>query len=289
MVDRGSDVSWLSQYPHEQEIIWAPLTGLEVLKMQVDVTKVLTIEMRPSINLTNSTIDGVVSRLQRSHLQLIDMLVDALRVAGVPVHASGPLEVLRSEVERQDPMVFNDDAHYMAATRRALEVKRSICASLDDTRFWVSHGVESKEELASRMRSSAEVCARAGEIEAAIMLLKASLEHQPLSSDGAALVDEATATKLDTMAGGEWRVRVLYLLLEPQDGKLPSEGPWAATLVHLVKGERLSESPVRRKQSATLGLVGSVPSPLPKGEGALALLRLYLKRWPAFGDNAEVL
>ena len=30
MVDRGADIGWLSQYPHEKEILFGPLTGLEV-------------------------------------------------------------------------------------------------------------------------------------------------------------------------------------------------------------------------------------------------------------------
>ena len=31
MVNRGANISWLSQYPHEQETLFGPLTGIEVL------------------------------------------------------------------------------------------------------------------------------------------------------------------------------------------------------------------------------------------------------------------
>ena len=29
MVSRGADLTWVSQYPHEREILFAPLTGKE--------------------------------------------------------------------------------------------------------------------------------------------------------------------------------------------------------------------------------------------------------------------
>ena len=35
MVDRGADLAWLSQYPHEREILFAPLCGLEVQTTRV--------------------------------------------------------------------------------------------------------------------------------------------------------------------------------------------------------------------------------------------------------------
>ena len=31
MVNRGANISWLSQYPHERETLFGPLTGIEVL------------------------------------------------------------------------------------------------------------------------------------------------------------------------------------------------------------------------------------------------------------------
>ena len=45
MVDRGADISWLSQYPHEREILFGPLTGLEVQGTRIEGT-VVVIEAR---------------------------------------------------------------------------------------------------------------------------------------------------------------------------------------------------------------------------------------------------
>jgi hypothetical protein len=60
MVDRGADVSWLSQYPHEKEILFAPLTGLEVLTTRVE-GRVLVVVVRLSVNLNAATIEQVLS------------------------------------------------------------------------------------------------------------------------------------------------------------------------------------------------------------------------------------
>ena len=36
MIDRGADLSVFSQYPHEKEICFPPLTGIEVMSTAVD-------------------------------------------------------------------------------------------------------------------------------------------------------------------------------------------------------------------------------------------------------------
>ena len=45
MIDRGADISWASQFPHEVEILFAPLTGLELLRLRVE-GRVLVAEVR---------------------------------------------------------------------------------------------------------------------------------------------------------------------------------------------------------------------------------------------------
>ena len=45
MVDRGADLSWLSQYPHEREVLLPPLTGIEAGRL---MTRHLFIKMNKS-------------------------------------------------------------------------------------------------------------------------------------------------------------------------------------------------------------------------------------------------
>ena len=49
MVDRGADIGWLSQYPHEEEILFGPLTGVEVQGTRVEGHTIL-VEAAPSVN-----------------------------------------------------------------------------------------------------------------------------------------------------------------------------------------------------------------------------------------------
>lgn len=61
MIARGADISSISQYPHEKEVLFNPLTGLEVKSTRVEGS-VLVISVAPSINLNALTIDQVTSK-----------------------------------------------------------------------------------------------------------------------------------------------------------------------------------------------------------------------------------
>jgi hypothetical protein len=52
--------AWPAQYPHENECLFAPLTGIEVLRTRIDGA-VLIIEARLSVNLNALTIEQVRS------------------------------------------------------------------------------------------------------------------------------------------------------------------------------------------------------------------------------------
>ena len=64
MIDRGADIGWLSQYPHEEEILFAPLTGLEVQSTSCEET-VLVVGVSLSVNLSSLTIEQVIGKFRK--------------------------------------------------------------------------------------------------------------------------------------------------------------------------------------------------------------------------------
>jgi len=54
MADRGADLSWLSQYPHEQEVTFPAITSLEVRDQRIEGS-VVVIELTPRISQLQAT------------------------------------------------------------------------------------------------------------------------------------------------------------------------------------------------------------------------------------------
>ena len=71
MIDRGADIGFLSQYPQEKDVLFGPLTGLEVLSLHVEGA-VLVVVVKPSVNLASLTIEEVIGKRKKL---LEDMLV----------------------------------------------------------------------------------------------------------------------------------------------------------------------------------------------------------------------
>ena len=78
MVDRGADLTWLSQYPHEREVLLPPLTGLEALETRV-ASGMLVIEARLSLNMAAHTLEQVLSRRRKMLMDMRDGIALELR------------------------------------------------------------------------------------------------------------------------------------------------------------------------------------------------------------------
>jgi hypothetical protein len=140
MIDRGAEISWLSQYPFERECLFNPLTGLEVQRSRIEGS-VLVVEARLSVNLNALTIEQVVSKRRKMLLDLAAAapveLRDALAASSDwRAHASEQAvrvamaeEMLVNIAMSQEAEWYNDDANFAKAVGIALKVKQALADS----------------------------------------------------------------------------------------------------------------------------------------------------------------
>jgi hypothetical protein len=149
MVNRGANIGWLSQYPHEEEILFGPLSGIEVRQTRVDGS-VVVIEAGLSINLNALTLEQVVAKRHKlicdmcGNLQLeIEGLLRGHEWETVAKHCRPKIrEDVRAYVEQKLSLVtsklpetMNNDKVLLKAMQDALDVKDAVLGAevLTDT------------------------------------------------------------------------------------------------------------------------------------------------------------
>jgi hypothetical protein len=109
MIDRGAEISWVSQYPNEAEILFAPLTGLEMVgEPKVHSGKVLLIELRLNCNLHDLTIEEVIGKMKKTHLSLLEAMTQPYEVQQMPRHVQKRLLEHQQAMQAKDSEWFND-------------------------------------------------------------------------------------------------------------------------------------------------------------------------------------
>jgi len=78
LVDRAADLSWISQYPFEQQVLFAPLTALEVVQRRIE-DDIIVIEIQPTVNQCSSTIDEFLTAPRTMLKRLADRKLRALK------------------------------------------------------------------------------------------------------------------------------------------------------------------------------------------------------------------
>jgi hypothetical protein len=116
VIDRGADLSLMSQYPDENEILFAPLTGLEV-KETVQKGNVLHITTRLNTNLKVQTIEEMQSKMKNRHLGMVDILKEGLQRASASVFLNWA----------DSSLMYTSADFYLAKTKKALECQQDIC------------------------------------------------------------------------------------------------------------------------------------------------------------------
>lgn len=144
MVDRGADLGWLSQYPHEAEICFGPLSGLQVVKTRVEAS-VLIVEVRLNVNMVSMTIEQVVAKRKRVvEIMCQNIQGEVVRYLGqdmwkdlaehvqdhgavqlrqaVAKHTTGAL----AKVREREAAHYNDDIRFLQEVRAAIDIGASV-------------------------------------------------------------------------------------------------------------------------------------------------------------------
>jgi hypothetical protein len=144
MVDRGAELTWLSQYPYERECLLPPLTSIEVQSTRVD-RGTLVVSCRPSVTRHEPIEQTVGKRLQllREIAQGMQLEVSTAAVAASGANGSGGFSASGSGVTgarlgleqlnkliRAGPLAkpaehYNDDQHFSSALSCMLALKRN--------------------------------------------------------------------------------------------------------------------------------------------------------------------
>ena len=134
MVDRGATLDWLSQYPHEQEILLPPLTAMEVINITdfevrlVDDLefKVRKLEVRLNTNLISMTIESLLGVRKKQVSELIEIVEkDMLKhTAAADIgRRTRKLRAAQAKVERHSKSSFNDNTFFLEwAQRKVLDL-----------------------------------------------------------------------------------------------------------------------------------------------------------------------
>ena len=81
MIDRGAQLEWLSQYPHEREILLPPLTAMEVVEIEDFVDggafQIRKLHVRLNTNMVSMTIENLLSTRKKQVSELAEIVAAA--------------------------------------------------------------------------------------------------------------------------------------------------------------------------------------------------------------------
>ena len=157
-VNRPACIEMFSQYAHEREYLWVPLSYMQPEGTQMrEVTKhgiVVAVDVAVSANGLAATTDDLVGKKKQTHIRAFESIVDELRVTLTREagdrrsNADGARDMVDSilrEVEERlaqhkeaDPLLYLDAIKFREMNHEMLEVRRF---ALSKVRFWGQSGL----------------------------------------------------------------------------------------------------------------------------------------------------
>eukprot|EP01043_Picozoa_sp_COSAG02_P016234 COSAG02_NODE_710_length_18178_cov_14.361524_8_plen_533_part_00 len=125
MIDRGATLDWLSQYPHEREVLLPPLTAMEVIEMEDFVDsgafQIRKLHIRLNTNLVSMTIENLLSARKKQVSELIDIVAKDMSIqdeAADMERRAKSLHRVQAKLKRQPSESFNDNQVFLRWTQR---------------------------------------------------------------------------------------------------------------------------------------------------------------------------
>ena len=233
MIDRGADVSLLSQFPGEKEILFAPLTGLEVVSVpRVEEGDIIVVELRLSCNLHDLTIEEVIGKMQTGHKSMVQNMLDDLKPCSPTQQVLQPLHSVLDDATRRGHAFFNVPTLFRQATEEALAAQASIFNAIIQDEVWQAV-TGSADEVAAQMCSAAKLCARHDLHESAARLLTMAVRRCPVSMEDAAAVAKACTNSFHRPTVMQRAaLQAARLLMVSGDCR---RSPWPLTLLALAR------------------------------------------------------
>ncbi|EDQ86701.1 uncharacterized protein MONBRDRAFT_38318 [Monosiga brevicollis MX1] len=122
----GAKISWLSQFPNEDEVLFPPLCGLELDGEPKMSDNRLCLSLRVSLSTNSDTLDQVVGK---RHLVLMTMLQGFLAELEGENPDNPSLKEFRdhiARVNREKPALYNNDVEFLRAVNDAVTLKQGV-------------------------------------------------------------------------------------------------------------------------------------------------------------------
>lgn len=131
-------MKWLSQYPHEEELCFPPLTCLQVIGTSVEGS-VLVVSLRLNINLSSSTIYEVIGKRGKilkdmcMHLgsEVANELLGQMSDPETHYPILEVLEMALRDIHAKQIEYFNEDEQFQHSLKAALEWKKVALRAVD--------------------------------------------------------------------------------------------------------------------------------------------------------------
>lgn len=131
-IDRGASISWLSQYPEEEEFLVPPLSNLEViesprLKRLISGSEILVLKLRVNVNVKSKTMDELIATRRRLHIDTMkNLLSETERELAVDPRDGSALTTFKSLIaseEQRAAEYFNIDENFRKCQEDMINIK----------------------------------------------------------------------------------------------------------------------------------------------------------------------